>query len=232
MALARDAPLLHCCPTWRSGEQNQNWLPQPGLMRGPKLSGCATLPLHSEGSPRRGKKMRIGCLGHAFLGAQNWAEVLRHPCILRRPQQRGPKSEVAASATPSRRPKSGWKCYVTPAFSGVPNKGQRKENWLPKTCLLGGPKVGASPMSPLHSLGSPTEGNKIRSSCLSHAFSRAQKWAKVLRHPCSLEGPQERGSNSELAASTIPSRGPKSRRKCYATPAFSGVANKGEENQD
>ena len=48
--------------------------------------------LHSWGSPTKGSKIRSG------------------------PQQRGTKSEVATSPLPSRGPKGGRKCYVTPAF--------------------------------------------------------------------------------------------------------------------
>ena len=44
-------------------------------------------------------------------------------------------------------------------------------------------------------------------------------------------GPQQRGTTSEMAASTLPSRGPKRGRKCYITPAFPGIPNKGEQNQ-
>ena len=49
--------------------------------------------------------------------------MLRHPCIFGGPlrQAHGAKSEVAASPLLSRRPKRGRKCYVTLAFSGVPN---------------------------------------------------------------------------------------------------------------
>ena len=126
--------------------------------------------------------------------------------------------------------KSGRECYVTPTFSGVPNKGEQNQNWLPQPCLLAGPKVGGSARSPLHSQGSPTKGNKIRIGCLSHAFSGAQKWVEVLCHPCILGGPQQRGAKSELAASAMPSRGPKSGRKCFVTPAFSGVPTNVEQN--
>ena len=272
------------------------------------------------GPQQRGTKIRIGCFSHASSRAQKWAEVLRHHCILGGLQQRGTHSELAASVMPPRGPKSGRKCYFTPAFSGVPNKGKQNQNWLPQPCLLGGrqvggsaasslnsqgcptkenifelaasttpsrgpkrgrkcyvtaafwgfpnkgehiqnwlpqpcllrgPKVGGSAMSPLHSRRSPTKGNIFRIGCLSHASSGAQKWAEVLRHPCILGGTHQRGTKSELAASplhsrgpklrerkselaasTMPSRGPKSGRKCYVTPAFSGVRNKGEQNQN
>ena len=114
-----------------------------------------------------------------------------------RPQQRRATSQLVASAMPSRGPKSGRKCYVSPTFLGVPNKGEQNQDCLLQPCLLGGPKVGGSSMSPLHSRGSPTKWNKIRIGCLSHAFS-----------------------------------GAKSGRKCYVNPAFSGVPNKGEQNQN
>ena len=103
-------------------------------------------------------------------------------------------------------------------------------------CLLGGPKEGGNARSPLHSRGSPTpsagskkqkrsptKGNKIRSGCLNPAFSGAQKRARLLRHPCILGDPQrqargakkisscpqQRGTKSDVAASPLPSRGPK-----------------------
>ena len=63
-----------------------------------------------------------------------------------------------------------------------------------------------------------------------------QKWVP---HRCLLGGPQvggnatsplhtqgspkQRGTKSEVAASPLPSRGPTSGRKCYGTPAFSGI---------
>ena len=61
--------------------------------------------------------------------------------------------------------------------------------------------------------------------CRRNAFSGAQKRAEMLCHPCILGGPQRqaRGTESELATSLLPSRGPKRGRKCYATPAFPGV---------
>ena len=43
-------------------------------------------------------------------------------------------------------PTSGQKCYITPAFSGVPNKGDK---------IKVGPQVGGNATSPLHSRGSP-----------------------------------------------------------------------------
>ena len=223
------------------GAQNQKWPPHPCLLRGPKEGRNATSPLHSQGSPTKGNKIKSGCLNPAFSGAQKRAEMLRHPFILGGPQQRETKSEVAVSPMPSPGPKRGPKCYVTPTFSGVTNKGKQNQQWVPQPCLLRGPKEGGNATScpsfsgvpqkgeqnqkwlpqcrlllcpkegrnatlPLHSQVSPTKGNKIRS------------------------GPQQRGTKSEVAASPMPSPGPKRGRKCYVSPTFSGVTNKGGQN--
>ena len=113
------------------------------------------------------------------------------------PKSRRTKSELVG-------PTSGRKCYITPAFSGVPkDKGDKiriggAHKWaemLHHPCILGGPQkqrgqnqnwwgpeVGGKATSPLHSRGSP----------------------------------KTRGTKSELV-------GPTSGRKCYITPAFSGV---------
>ena len=168
------------------GEQNLKWLPHPCLLGGPKEGGNVTSPLHSRGSPTPSarSKIRSG------------------------PQQRGTKSEVATSPLPSRGPKRGRKCFITPAFSGIPNIGEHNLKWLPYPCLLGGPKEGGNVTSPLHSRSSPMPSarSKIRS------------------------GPQQRGTKSEVATSPLPSRGPKRGRKCFITPAFSGIPNIGEHN--
>ena len=176
-------------------------------------------PVHSRGSRTKGNKIRIGCLTPAFSGAQKRAEMLCHPFILGDPEQTGMKSELAASPLPSRGTKRGLNWYVTTAFSGVPNKGEQNQNWLPHPYLLGDPKEGGNGTSPLHNQGSATKANKMRIGCLNPAFSGAQKRAEMLCHPCILRGPQQRGTKSELAASTLPSQGPKGGRKCYVTLA-------------
>ena len=50
------------------GEQNQNLLPHPCLLGGPREGGNATSPLRSRRSPTKGNKIRIGCLTPAFSG--------------------------------------------------------------------------------------------------------------------------------------------------------------------
>ena len=51
--------------------------------------------------------------------------MLHTPAFSGIPKQRGTKSEFATSPLPSGGPTSGRKCYVTPAFSGIPNKGDK-----------------------------------------------------------------------------------------------------------
>ena len=68
--------------------------------------------------------------------------MLHHPFILGAPQQRGTRSELAGSTVPFQRHKSGRKCYVTPAFSVSPNKGDK---------IKAGQKEGGNATSPLDS---------------------------------------------------------------------------------
>ena len=306
-------PTFSGIPKAKRGKQNQKWSSIKGnkirsgrltlAFSGPgKEGGNATSLLHSQGSPTPS----AGCK------------------IRSSRQQRGTKSEVAASPLPSQGPKRRRKCYATLAFSGIPNEGEQNQKWmphpcllggpkeggnytpplhsqfhhrqawgakselapnkeeqnqkwLPHPCLLGGPKEGRNATSPLHSRGSPTKGNKIRNGCLTPAFSGIQKRAEMLHHSCILGDPQSqargaksevasnkgeqnqqwsphpyllggpkeggnatsplhsrgsltKGIKSEVAASPLPSRGPKRGRKCYITPTFSGIPNKGEQN--
>ena len=48
---------------------------------------------------------------------------------------KGTKSEVARSPLPSRGPKSGQKCYITPTFSGVPQQRGQNQKRLHHPCL-------------------------------------------------------------------------------------------------
>ena len=84
----------------------------------------------------------MGYITPAFSGAQERAEWLRNPCILGGPPEKGTKTELATSPLDSRGPESGRNCDVTPAFSGLPKKGGRNQNWLHHPCLLGGLKMG------------------------------------------------------------------------------------------
>ena len=140
-------------------------------------------------SPTKGNKIRSGYLTPAFSRAQKRAAMLCHRCILGDPQQRGAKSEWAASLLPSRGPKRGRKCYVTLAFSGIPNtkRGEQNRKW------------------------SPAKGKKIRSGYLTLAFSGPQKRAEMLRNPCVPGGPRIGVQKKALTGPVerSPSRGPR-----------------------
>ena len=151
-----------------------------------------------------------------------------------------------------RSPTSGRKCYITPAFLGVPKQGDK---------VKGGPQVGRIATSPLRSWGSPNKGTKSKV---------AHKWAEVLHRPCVLTGPQTRGQSqrwptsgrntSRLGSWGSPNKGTKSKvahkraevlhhpcvlggpqtrgqsqrwptsgQNCYITPAFSGVPKQGDK---
>ena len=86
-----------------------------------------------------------------FLGATQ--QMLHHPYILGYPQHRVTKSEVAAPPLPSRGPKRGRKCYVNPAFSGVPYRRGRKQKWPTK-----GRKCYVTPAFS----GVPKQGDKVK----------------------------------------------------------------------
>ena len=162
---------------------------------------------------KRREKIRSGHLTPAFLGAQKRVELLCNPCILggHQHQARG-ENHNWQPHLPSQGPTSGPNSYVTPAFSGVHEK-----------------------------------GDKIRTGCLNHAFSEAQKgrngyvttpfsrsptlrqgknqnwlphpclrrphaWTEVRHNPCILGGPlggQTRGQNQNWRLHPLLLRGPK-----------------------
>ena len=92
-------------------------LPSWGLKRG----RTCYVTLAFSGSSTNGTKTRSGCLTLAFPGAEKRAEMLRHPCILGDPQQRGARSEVAAFPL---------------AFLGA----QRRTEMLRHPCILDDPQ--------------------------------------------------------------------------------------------
>ena len=141
---------------------------------------------------------------------------------------KGTKSEVANSPLPSRGPKRGRKCYVTPAFLQASNKrdiirsgyltpatleAQKRAEVLRNPCILGGPRQKGQEVaiSPLPSWG-PKRGRKCY---ITPAFSRVPHKVNKIRSGCL----------------TPAFWGVKRGRKCYLTPAFLGVPNKGAQDQ-
>ena len=138
-------------------------------------------------------------------------------------------------------PKRGRKCYVTPAFSGVPNKGgqnQKSKRTLGVTMMLLVPKHGFKDCPGfLNSTGrlGPKRGRKCY---VTPAFSRVpnkggqnQKSKRTLGVTMMLLVPKRGFKDCPGFLNSTGRLGPKRGRKCYVTPAFSGVPNKGGQNQ-
>ena len=85
---------------------------------------------------------------------------------------------MAASPLPSRGPKRGRNCYVTPAFSGVPNakRGDKIRNGYLTPAFSGAQKRAELLRNP-YKLGVPNakRGDKIRNGYLTPAFSGGSK---------------------------------------------------------
>ena len=121
------------------------------------------------------------------------------------------------------------KCYVTSAFSGVPNS--KRGEKITIGCLtpaFSGAHKRAEVLCNPYILGGPQRQARVEDQkWVPHPCflgGGGHKWVEVLRNPCILGGAQ-RQVRGELASSRLPSRGPKRQWKCYATPAFSGVPN-------
>ena len=141
------------------------------------------------------------------------------------PKSRRTKAELVE-------PTSGRKCYITPAFSGVPKVKEDKSRiggahkWaemLHHPCILGdvqseggqnqnwwGPQVGGNATSPLPSRESPRRGGQNQN------WWGPQVGGKATSPLHSQESPKTRGTKSEWV-------GPTSGQKCYITPAFSKI---------
>ena len=87
--------------------------------------------------------------------------------------------------------------YVTPAFLGDPNKGDKIRSGYLTPCLLMGPQEGGNCYVTLAFWGIRNKGDKIRSGYLTLAFFEADKRAKLLHNPCILRVPKQGGQNEK-----------------------------------
>ena len=106
------APTRHVPSMWFSSSGPQNMGDWSGGVEEPNRGALRAL-VHRLVQMWKGVKIRIGCLNLVLSGAQKWAEMVHHPCILGGPQQRGQNQSGR---------KRGRKCYITPAFSGIPKQ--------------------------------------------------------------------------------------------------------------
>ena len=119
--------------------QNQNWLPQPCLLGGPKVGGNATSPLHSRGPPTKGTESKR---------AQKRADMLHHPCILRGPQQRGQNQNWLPKPCLLGGPQVGGNA-TSPCFLGDPQ--QRGQNQSTKKTKQQKQKISHGVLNPAYS---------------------------------------------------------------------------------
>ena len=113
---------------------------------------------------------------------------------------------MTASPLPSRGPKRGRISYVTLAFSGVANAKR-------------GDKIKSGSLTP--TLLVARKRPELLRNRLTPAFSGAPKRPEWLRNPCIFGNPRQKGRKSDVAASPVPSQGPRRGLNCYVTPAFS-----------
>ena len=100
---------------------------------GPKEGGNTTSPLHSRGSPNNG-------------GQNQKSKRTPGVTMMHHATKRGFKDCPGfLNSTGRLGPKRGRKCYITPAFSGVPNKGGQNQNSKPTLRVtmmpLGAPSI-------------------------------------------------------------------------------------------
>ena len=80
-------------------------------------------------------------------------------------------------------------------------------------------------------LGGHQKRRKGISSYITRTLLGAKKGWERIHKPCVLECSAQKGIQSDVGLSPLLSRGPKSGRNSYITPAISGVTGKGDESQ-
>ena len=122
--------------------------------------------------------------GRGSLGwtASKWAAMLYKQTVVVHWGQFTGRLVQRMALVAARGPKTGQKCYVTLAFSGIPEQKKIKSELVASPVPSRGPKRGR-------------KCYKIRIGCLTLAFSEAQIKGEMLHHPCILGGPPKRGQS-------------------------------------
>ena len=103
---------------------------------GPKKGGNATSPLRSRGSPNKAGQNQKWQTHPYLLGGPKKGRNATSPLHSGGSETKGDTIRIDCLTPAYSGPKRGQNCYVTPAFSGIPNKGGHNQNWLPHPCLL------------------------------------------------------------------------------------------------
>ena len=181
-----------------------------------------------SGVPKQADKIKIGYLTLPSGGPKDGRKCYATPALASVPKQGGKLKSGSAHKCSSQAPTSGRKCYVTPAFPGVAKQGHKLKSACLTPAFLGAYKWAEKLRNIFAPRGPRTRGQN-------------QKW---LPHPLLLGGPQvdgsgtlrphsrglpNKGTNSKVLASLLPSCGPTSGRKSYVTSSFPEVPEQGDK---
>ena len=125
---------------------------------------------------------------------------------------KGTKLNMATSPLPSWGPTSGWKCYITPAFSGVPKQGDRIKSGFLTPTFSGAPKSGVATY-PLNSRESPKKGTVSKGATPFLPSRGPTSWRNYYVTPA-FSGVPTQGDKIKSGYLTLPSRGCTSGRNC------------------
>ena len=103
--------------------------------RGPKRGRNSYVTPAISGVPRKGDESQVVA---SPLGAQNWVDLPPNTRLLRGSPTKGRKPEE--SPLPSRGPRNGRICYVTPMFSWVLERGDKIRSGNSSAGFLGAKK--------------------------------------------------------------------------------------------
>ena len=122
--------------------------------------------------------------------------MLCKPCVLGGPKTRGQNKKCPPHPCLLRGPKMGTSATQPLHSRGSPNKGGEPEVVASPLPCWGPKRERKCQITPSFS-GIPQQGNKIRSGCLTPAFSGAQRGAHVLSNPCVLGRTQTTGQSEK-----------------------------------
>ena len=176
----------------------------PAFSRGHKKAEMLCIPCILRGPQTRGQNHKG--LPHPYLlGGPPVGQKATQPLHSQGSPNKGTKSEVATSPLPSEWSARRQKCYVFPAFSGVPKQGDKMTRGRLTPTFSGAHKRAEVLRNPCILRGPQTRGHN-------------QKW---LPHPCLVRGPQVGGiATQPLHSQSSLNKGTKS---TVVTPAFSGA---------
>ena len=229
--MSRHPCILGASPN--KGGQNQNWLPHPCLLGGPKRGRkCYVTPAFSGCPQTKGDKIRIGCLTTVFSGAQKRVEMSRHRCILGVSPNKGGRNQWLPHPYLLGGPKEGGNATSPLHSRGVPRQRGTKSEVAASPLSSRGPKRGRKCHATPAFLGVPKQrGTKLvaASPLHSHGPKRGRKCHVTSAF---LRRPQTKGEKIRIGYLTLAFSGAQKRAQMLCHPCILGASpNNGEQNQ-